>query len=60
MSGQRRLHVVGVVLDDAVLQDRLQASALFLLTLLGARDLGRQAAFWGAALVLREAGCSLR
>ena len=44
VSGQRRLHVVGVVLDVVVLQHRLQASAL-LTTLLGARDLGRQAAF---------------
>ena len=45
VRGQRRLHVVGVVLDVVVLQDRLQASALLLPTLLGARDLGRQAAF---------------
>ena len=42
---QRRLHVVGVVLDVVVLQDRLKASALLLPALLGTRNCGRQA-FW--------------
>ena len=40
---QRGLHVVRVVLDVVVLQDRLQASSIILLALPGARHCGRQA-----------------
>ena len=36
---QRRLHIVRVVFDVVVLQDRLQSSALLLPTLLWASDL---------------------
>ena len=45
MRGQRRLHVVRVVLDIVVLQDRLQSSSLLFPTLLWARDLCRQSVF---------------
>ena len=39
------LIIVGVVLDVEMLQDRLNASSLLLIALLGARRFGVQAAF---------------
>ena len=45
VRGQRRLHVVRVVFDVVVLQDRLQTSSLPLPTLLWARDLCRESVF---------------
>ena len=51
LCGQWGLHVVRVVLDVVVLQDRLQASAL-LPALLGMRHFGRQA-FWREKRLLR-------
>ena len=45
VRGSRRLHIVRVVFDVVVLQDRLQSSSLLLPTLLWARDLCRQSVF---------------
>ena len=53
------LHVVMVVLDVVVLQDRLHASALLIPTLIGTRPFGCQALF-REQLVAREADCSPR
>ena len=51
---QRRLHVVGVVLDVVVLQDRLQSSALLFPALLGTRRFGVQFAFGQQRLLRRR------
>ena len=50
---QRGLHVVGVVLDVVVLQDRLQSSALLFPALLGTRRFGVQFAFGQQRLLRR-------
>ena len=49
LRGQRGLHVVRVVLDVVVLQDRLQTSSFLLPALLGTRHFGRQAFLEGEA-----------